>query len=138
MTRYELVRRVSLRLVLASVLLAAIASCGGPRGGEAAFGPPRIDPRMPRVAPPTAEDQACSMDLECVLVQDCCGCGGGGRLQALHRDRVEALEAAASSGCSERCSATASTEHRSCSATEAVCRGGRCIPRLLASGGGGG
>jgi hypothetical protein len=117
-------------LIVAVIAVGALAfvACGGSQAGSG-VGPPQLDPDLPRVGTVGAEDGACSMDQECVLVQDCCGCSGGGRLFAVRQDRVEALQGAAESQCSDRCAATAE-RHRSCSSSEAVCRGGRCIPRL--------
>jgi hypothetical protein len=121
--------RTPLALVAVACLAVIGLGCSGRQSGSG-VGPPQIDPRLPRVATPASADQACSMDTECVLAQDCCGCAGGGRLLAVRGDRVDALRAAADRGCSQRCAASGPTQHRSCTASEAVCRGGRCIPSL--------
>src|SRR5688500_290075 len=83
------VRHIVLPLCLAFVLGCAGASTAGASSGG---GPPTI-------APPAAEDQTCSRDSECVLVQDCCGCDRQGTQLAVHRDRVEALTAAGTTDC---------------------------------------
>ncbi len=119
------------RLLWIFILLISLISahCGSSNTG-AAIGPPQIDPGIPRVMSPEPEDQTCSMDTDCVLVQDCCGCEAGGRLLAVRQDHVEDLQAAADHGCSDQCARGTATAHRSCSATEAICRGGRCIPSI--------
>jgi hypothetical protein len=100
----------------------AMVACGGGGSGSTAD--------LPRVAATQAEDQACSRDAECTLVDDCCGCARAGAKTAVRVDRVEALSAAAQSECAGRTCPDLPSEHRSCQATAARCSGGRCIPAL--------
>jgi hypothetical protein len=95
----------------------------GTSGSESAY---------PRAGTPTAEEQQCSRDRECVLVDECCECALGGTRAAVRADAVQSLEAAADERCASRTCAADEERgpHRSCSATGAVCRGGRCIPQL--------
>jgi hypothetical protein len=110
------------RLVALSILALAAFGCGGNN---------LVESDRPRLAAPTAEQQACSRDSECVLVEDCCGCANGGTQQAVRGDQVTALEAAGASECAGRaCSPGVASAHRSCQAAESVCRGGRCIPAM--------
>ena len=100
----------------------ALTACGSGYEGPTS-GPPAIGNA-------SADDQSCSRDVECTLVADCCGCSREGRQQAVNRARVEALEGAASSDCAEAHCPVGESAHRSCSATQARCVGGRCIPGL--------
>lgn len=109
-------------LALVLVVLGSLG-CGGGGGGAATTDAPRI-------AATQAEDQACSRDVECTLVEDCCGCARGGMKNAVRADRVEALSAAAESECASRQCGGTPSEHRSCTAAGARCSGGRCIPAL--------
>lgn len=82
----------------------------------------------PAIAEPAADDQACSRDAECVLVQDCCGCARSGRQLAVRRDRVDALEESSSAECAQASCVVGDSAHRSCGASGARCLGGRCVP----------
>lgn len=84
----------------------------------------------PVVASATAEDQTCSRDSECVLVQDCCGCERQGRQLAVHRDRVAELTEASRAECNGVSCTVAPSSHVSCRTNRAVCRGGRCVPAV--------
>jgi hypothetical protein len=99
-------------------------ACGNSGGGGGSS--------YPRAGTPTAEEQQCSRDSECTLVDECCECALGGTRAAVRADAVEALEASADERCANReCAADEERgPHRSCGATAAVCRGGRCIPQL--------
>jgi hypothetical protein len=106
---------------LLALCACALVACGS-GGGMTESG-------LSRTGPPTPENQACSRDAECVLVDDCCGCENGGIRQAVRADAVESLESSADSACAARsCMAGQASQHRSCTASAAVCRGGRCIP----------
>ena len=82
------------RIALASLSLALVVACGGATAEAPPSGPPVV-------ANASAEDQTCSRDAECVLVQDCCGCQRQGVQRAVHRDRVEALVEASQTECAE-------------------------------------
>lgn len=108
--------------VTAAVVLMLLAiGCAGAQ--EPVGGPPVV-------ATASAEDQTCSRDSECVLVQDCCGCDRQGRQLAVHRDRVTSLAEASRAECGAISCTVARSEHVSCSTTRAACRGGRCIPAI--------
>jgi hypothetical protein len=106
-------------IVTASLLAFALAGCAG------ANAPPS---GPPVVASASAEDQTCSRDAECVLVQDCCGCERQGRQLAIHRDRVEALTTVGRTDCGSVSCTVQESDHVSCRAGRAVCLGGRCVP----------
>ncbi|MGE0789109.1 MAG: hypothetical protein AB7S26_25780 [Sandaracinaceae bacterium] len=109
-------------LIVITVVIVGVAGCG-PGVSTPTSGPPAI-------ASASTEDQSCSRDSECVLVQDCCGCERQGRQLAVHRDRVEALTASAQSDCSAVSCTVGASEHRSCGAERAQCLGGRCVPAV--------
>jgi len=97
----------------------------------AACGSPARDSGFAQVGQPGADEQTCSRDQDCVLVEDCCGCFSGGSRTAVRADAVEGLSAAAESACAGRtCAEGIESNHRSCQASAAACRGGRCIPSL--------
>lgn len=109
-----------MRTALLSFAVVLLVGCGS--GNQLpAEGPPAI-------ASASSEDQACSRDSECVLVQDCCGCQRQGRQLAVHRDRVEELQASAQGECANVSCVAGESEHRSCGAAGAQCLGGRCVP----------
>lgn len=112
-------------VLVAFVACMSACSSGGPGGGVApgASAAPRVD------APEPAE-QACSRDVECTLVEDCCGCAAGGMQTAIRTDAVEAVTERSEDVCAERSCGGAASNHRSCSATAARCLGGRCVPAL--------
>ncbi len=106
--------------VVLVAVFAVLSSCGSSG---------LVESDRKRLAAPTAEQQACSHDSECILVEDCCGCANGGTQQAVRNDVVEELEAAGAAECADRgCTPGVQSAHRSCTASESVCRGGRCIP----------
>jgi hypothetical protein len=110
-------------MALTAMAFVLFAGCGGPGVDQPVTGPPVI-------AQAGVEDQTCSRDSECVLVQDCCGCDREGRQLAVHRDRVQPLSEASAGQCAAVTCTVAHSSHRSCTATRAVCRGGRCIPAV--------
>jgi hypothetical protein len=110
-----------LAIVLVSTFIALACSTGGGR----------VESGLTRTGPPGPAEQACSRDAECVLADDCCGCENGGTRQAVRSDAVQSLQSQAESTCADRtCTNGIASNHRSCTATAAVCRGGRCIPQL--------
>jgi hypothetical protein len=113
---------MTLRTIYLAVVLAVLSACGGSRPDENASA-------APRVGVATAADRVCSRDLDCVLVEECCGCASSGQRLAVSRARLEALESAAASVCTAPCMPVL-TAHRSCTATEARCAGGLCVPVL--------
>ncbi|MCC6873313.1 MAG: hypothetical protein IT378_03310 [Sandaracinaceae bacterium] len=104
------------------VLGLALAGCGGAME-ETNTGPPMIASASP-------DDQQCTRDAQCVLVQDCCGCQRAGAQLAVHRDRVTELRAAAEGACASVSCTVRPSEHRSCRASRAACLGGRCVPQV--------
>jgi len=111
-----------MRTVLAVIFAVVAIACGGNN---------LVESDRARLAAPTPEQQACSRDSECTLAEDCCGCANGGTQQAVRADSLSDLEAAGASECAERaCTPSVQSAHRSCTASESVCRGGRCIPAI--------
>ncbi len=100
-----------------------VVGCGGAGIDRPVTGPPVV-------AQAGVEDQTCARDSECVLVQDCCGCEREGRQLAIHRDRVQPLSESSVAECGAVTCTVGRSSHRSCSASRAVCRGGRCIPAV--------
>ena len=97
----------------------------------AACGTSRRESGLAHVGPAGPAEQTCRRDADCTIVEDCCGCFHGGSRTAVRTDAVESLQAASEGACAERsCAENVESNHRSCQATEAVCRGGRCIPSL--------
>jgi hypothetical protein len=108
--------------VIAVLSVAAACSTGSGSGGASG---------LPRIGQPSADEQSCSRDQDCTLVDDCCGCAAGGSRTAVRADAVESLETQAAAQCGERtCAEGIASNHRSCEASAAICRGGRCIPQL--------
>lgn len=105
------------------VVSVGVLGCGGPGYDAPVTGPPAV-------GSVSSEDQSCSRDSECTLVQDCCGCARAGRQLAVHVDRVEALQSSATADCAETSCTVQPSEHRSCSAQGARCLGGRCVPAI--------
>ncbi len=105
---------------VAAVFVALLVGCGSSYQAPAEGPPP--------IASAASEDQACSRDAECVLVQDCCGCARQGRQLAVRRDRVAALQEAAPAECAAASCPVGASEHRSCGTDRARCLGGRCVP----------
>jgi hypothetical protein len=85
---------------------------------------------FPRAGEPDAEEQACSRDTECTLVDDCCGCARGGLRTGVRSDRLDGLTERSADACEQRTCADQPSAHRSCSASAARCVGGRCLPAL--------
>ncbi len=112
-----------MRLTVAIAVPIIVLALGCAGATEQVGGPPVV-------ATAAAEDQTCTRDSECVLVQDCCGCERQGRQLAVHRDRVQGLVEASRAECSAVGCTVARSEHRSCATTRAACRGGRCIPAV--------
>jgi len=120
---HRVVRRCGLICVYALVLAACAGSGQNPAStaGSSDF---------PRAGEPDAEEQACSRDVECTLVDDCCGCARGGLRTGVRGDRLEALTERSAGACEERTCADQPSQHRSCTASAARCVGGRCLPAL--------
>jgi hypothetical protein len=116
-------RRCALLFACALTLLA----CAGARSGPGATGGASD---FPRAGEPEAEEQACSRDIECALVDDCCGCARGGLRMSVRSDRIDALTERSAAACEQRTCTERPSEHRSCNATAARCLGGRCVPTL--------
>ena len=85
---------------------------------------------LPRAGEPEAAEQSCWRDSECVLVDDCCGCGRGGMRMAVRGDRLTPLTERSAGACEQHSCAEQPSQHRSCTASAARCAGGRCIPAL--------
>jgi hypothetical protein len=110
-------------IVCAFGLLAA--SCAGSTTKASATSADR-----PRAGEPEAAEQSCWRDSECVLVDDCCGCGRGGLRMGVRGDRLSTLVERSASACEQHSCAEQPSQHRSCNASAARCAGGRCIPAL--------
>lgn len=110
------------RMLVLAAAISMLAACGGTRPNEGASA-------APRVGAATAADRVCSRDVDCVLVEDCCGCSSSGQRLAVSRERLGALEAGAAASCTATCAPVA-TPHRTCAATQARCAGGLCVPVL--------
>jgi len=105
-------------------LLLATACAGAPQPGAVAADD------VPHAAEPAAADLACSRDVECVLVDDCCGCARGGLRLSVRSDHLQALTERSASSCDQQTCGATKSAHRSCEATAARCLGGRCVPKL--------
>ena len=116
-------RRLLLLSALAVIVLLACACAGAQSGAGAATDAPRIGAA-------TAADRTCSRDVDCVMVDDCCGCSGGGQRLAVTQSRLAELQASAEAACATRQCAPQPAPHRSCTATAARCAGGLCVPNL--------
>lgn len=115
----------ALGLLSALVVVVSLAcACAGAQSGAGS------GTDAPRVGAATAADRTCSRDVECVMVDDCCGCSGGGQRLAVAQSRLAELQASAEAACANRQCAPSPTPHRSCSATSARCAGGLCVPNL--------
>jgi hypothetical protein len=114
--------RCALLFACALTLLACARSGPGPSAGATSD--------FPRAGEPEAEEQACSRDIECVLVDDCCGCARGGLRMSVRSDRVDALTERSTATCEQRTCADQPSKHRSCTASAARCLGGTCVPAL--------
>ena len=110
--------------IAALVLFATACTKGsGPAGAVAADDFAHADALEPA-------EQACSRDVECVLVDDCCGCSRGGLRMSVRTDAREAVTDRSESVCAQRTCSELQSRHRSCAATAARCLGGRCVPAL--------
>ena len=124
--RAELFGNTLFRLALWSAVAIAGASCAGPAAGAGAAEPDGLQ----HADALEGEEQACSRDVECVLVDDCCGCARGGLRMSVRTDKLEAVTERSESACAERTCSEQPSQHRSCTATAARCLGGRCLPAL--------
>lgn len=107
-------------------LVAGLASSCGP--SKPAYAGP--DSHLPRVGELREEQTACSLDSECELARDCCGCAAGGMKTGVRKDAVVEASEAADDACEGRTCIAQDTSHRSCQAEGARCVGGRCLPAL--------
>jgi hypothetical protein len=112
--------------VLWGVLALVGAGCAGPAAGAGAAEPDGLQ----HADALEGEEQACSRDVECALVDDCCGCARGGLRMSVRTDMLEAVTERSESACAERTCSEQPSQHRSCTATAARCLGGRCLPAL--------
>jgi hypothetical protein len=116
-----------LRFALLALFMLGCPACARPaQGGGAATSAGDF----PRAGEPDAEEQACSRDVECALVDDCCGCERGGLRTGVRGDRRDALVERSAAACEQRTCNEQPSQHRSCSASAARCVGGRCLPAL--------
>ncbi len=116
-------RPIALTLFITSPLLTA--GCGtGPSAGASPAS------ELPRVATATPDEQACSRDVECALVEDCCGCAAGGMRTGVRAELLETAVERSAAECEHRSCGSQTSEHRSCEASAARCLGGRCVPAL--------
>lgn len=110
----------ALALLLAPACASSSSSAGASASGS----------DLPRAGEPEAAEQSCWKDSECVLVDDCCGCGRGGLRMSVRGDRVDELTQRSAAVCEQRACGDQPSQHRSCTASAARCAGGRCIPAL--------
>jgi hypothetical protein len=115
--------------VLLTALVAALSLSACARSGQSG-GTSASASEFPRAGEPDAEEQACSRDVECVLVDDCCGCERGGLRTGVRGDRRDGLVERSAAACEQRTCAEQPSQHRSCEASAARCVGGRCLPAL--------
>jgi hypothetical protein len=108
------------------MLTVGALGCAKPGGTAGAAAPDG----MAHADEPAAEEQSCSRDVECALVDDCCGCARGGLRMSARTDRMEALVDRSEDACAERTCSEQPSQHRSCTASAARCLGGRCVPAL--------
>jgi hypothetical protein len=107
--------------LLALGVALVVSACGGEARSSG----------LAQVGQPSPDHQTCRRDEDCTLVEDCCGCFNGGSRTAVRVDAVQALTDAAEAECGARqCAEGIESNHRSCQAVGAACRGGRCIPKL--------
>ena len=109
------------------IVLSVAAGCAWTGGASQAS---TAEGDFPRGGEPSAEEQRCSRDTECVLVDDCCGCARGGLRMAVHSQHLQAVSERADSACAARSCGPDPSQHRSCTAHEARCVGGNCLPKL--------
>jgi hypothetical protein len=111
--------------IVIGLLATLLSACAGAQSSPGASASD-----LPRADQPEEQELACSRDIECALVDDCCGCARGGLRMGIRADKLETATERSAGVCEERpCSGQAS-EHRSCEATAARCLGGRCVPAL--------
>lgn len=126
--------RTVLVLVLSSLWLGGVLAC---KPAEKPVAPTPATPTTattPTTEPApdervTAADQACAQDNECALTTaDCCGCSSLGKQIGVRADRVADLAKRREPVCGVVQCAQQLSDDPSCTATKAVCRGGRCEP----------
>jgi hypothetical protein len=117
---------VIVRVVLWVALAVVCAGCARSAAGAEAAEPDGLQ----HADALQGDEQACSRDVECALIEDCCGCAQGGLRQSVRADKLEAVTERSESACEERACSGQQSQHRSCTATAARCLGGRCVPAL--------
>src|SRR6478609_7078221 len=114
---------------IACALALLVASCAGSSSNANATTTASAS-ELPRAGEPEAAEQSCWRDSECVLADDCCGCGRGGLRMAVRGDRLTTLTERSATTCENHSCAEQPSQHRSCTASAARCAGGRCVPAL--------
>lgn len=79
----------------------------------------------------TDADRGCAEDNDCVIVKDCCGCGGHDLQTAINADFVDDVDARRPVVCGEGelgrpCQTASNSIDEACCAERAVCDDGRC------------
>lgn len=115
-----------MRIACIAVWLLAAAACQKASGSAGATAPDGFA----HADALEAEEQSCSRDVECVLVEDCCGCARGGLRMSVRTDKLEGVTDRSESVCAERECSGVQSQHKSCTASAARCLGGRCVPAL--------
>ncbi|MGE0870269.1 MAG: hypothetical protein AB7P03_17015 [Kofleriaceae bacterium] len=82
-------------------------------------------PSNPKAAPTSDDRNSCESADDCVLVEACCGCSGGGRRVAIRKDAVTDYDATRAKRCADSTCTMAISTHPSCDA-EAICDQGHC------------
>ena len=98
------------------LLLIFVFACGAqstPTGGSGSGSAEPVDRKT------------CTTDDDCVLVEACCGCAGGGKRISIRKDGVEHYNATRDQRCMGTLCTAVMSEDPSCNA-EAVCREGSC------------
>jgi hypothetical protein len=80
-----------------------------------------------------AEEQTCKADADCALTPfHCCPCEQGGKLVAVNRVSVPQVVQRRSAVCPDYTCPQVVSSDATCAATQAVCRGGQCVPDVPA------
>ena len=77
------------------------------------------------------EEQQCTSDEQCGLVaMHCCSCDYRGQLVGINREHIPQLAVRRTGVCQTYECTAQKSDHQSCQAKKAVCKGGRCVPDL--------
>ncbi len=122
-----------MRIVVIAAALVCFAACQkqtpppapGPSATDTAVAAAKAAPD-PHVLD---DDRRCTSDADCTLTTvDCCGCNALGAQTGVRKDHVAALTARRTPVCAAVQCAQQMSDDPSCSAREAACRSGVCVP----------